>query len=69
MMRMHNRADFFTGHFQGSTFKKHNKQLQRILRNSYQCSNLTYTPQYESKNCEEVQKNIINTNPNLAKQK
>jgi len=28
MMRMHNRADFFAGHCQGSTFKKHNKQLQ-----------------------------------------
>jgi len=49
MMRMHNRADFFTGHFQGSTFKKHNKQLQRILRNSYQCRSLNYTPHYESK--------------------
>ena len=30
MMRMDNRADFFAGHFQGSIFKKHNKQLQRI---------------------------------------
>ena len=30
MMSMHNRADLFAGHCQGSTFKKHNKQLQRI---------------------------------------
>jgi len=30
MMRMHNRADFFAGDCQGSTFKKHNKELQRI---------------------------------------
>jgi len=30
MMRMHNRVDFFASYFMGSTFKKHNKQLQLI---------------------------------------
>jgi len=46
-MRMHNRADFFAGHCQGFNIKKNTKTIATNLINSYQCSSLTYIPQYE----------------------
>jgi len=52
---------------QGSTFKQTQKIISVDLRNSYQYSNLQFQNWTESS--EEIQKNIINSNPNLVKQK
>ena len=57
----------FASQRQGSASKQTQWTISMDLRNSYQYSNLQ--SQNWNDSCEEVEKNIINSNKNLVKQK